>query len=142
MHHIAYMTPTWKLIPKIVSGEKTIESRWYKTKRTPWNIVKAGDIIYLKNSGEPITAKAEVEKVIQYEMKDISEIRKIIKLYGKEICIVNTKPETWKNIPKYCILMFLKNPTQVQPFTINKKGFGNAAAWISIHNIADIKLPC
>ncbi|MEI7477466.1 MAG: hypothetical protein WCJ81_02865 [bacterium] len=41
MDHVAIMKKSRKLIPKIVSGEKTIESRWYQTKRAPWNTVHA-----------------------------------------------------------------------------------------------------
>lgn len=52
MHHVAIMKPSWKLIPKILSGEKTIESRWYQTRRAPWNGIAAGDVVYFKDSGE------------------------------------------------------------------------------------------
>ncbi len=141
MHHVAIMNKSWKLIPKIISGEKAIESRWYQTKRTPWNTAKAGDTIYFKNAGELIIAKAEIEKVIQYEIKDVKDIQKIIKQYGKGICLVNTKPETWGKLPKYCILLFLKNPSYFKkPFQINKKGFGIGAAWITVPNILQIEL--
>ena len=132
------MNKSWKLIPKIVSGEKSIESRWYKTRRAPWGTVKAGDIIYFKNSGEMVTAKAEVEKVIQVQIKDISDIQKILKSYGKHICLINNKPETWGKVPKYCILIFLKNAKYVTPFTIGKSGFGSATAWMSLRGIEDI----
>ena len=56
MHHVAIMNKSWNLIPKIISGEKSIESRWYQTKRTPWDKIKAGDKIFFKNSGEAIIA--------------------------------------------------------------------------------------
>ncbi len=34
--------------------------------------------------------------------------------------------------------MFLKNPTAVEPFEINKTGFGVMAAWITVKNISSI----
>jgi ASC-1-like (ASCH) protein len=67
MHHVAIMNKSWKLIPKILSGEKTIESRWYHTKRSPWNIVSQEDTVFFKDSGSNITASAKVARVIQYE---------------------------------------------------------------------------
>jgi len=37
MDHVAIMNKKWKLIDSIIVGQKTIESRWYKFKRDPWN---------------------------------------------------------------------------------------------------------
>lgn len=139
MDHVAIMKKSWGLIPKILSGEKIIESRWYQTRRTPWNKIKKGDIIYFKNSGEPVTTKAEVSKVLQFELKNISDAVLIIKKYGKEICLINTDPKKWSSLPKYCVLIYLKNPKPIKPFQINKKGFGISAAWLTVENIAKIK---
>jgi len=42
MDHVAIMKRSWGLIPKILSGEKTIESRWYKKRIPPWNRISKG----------------------------------------------------------------------------------------------------
>lgn len=36
---------------------------------------------------------------------------------------------------KYCLLIFLKNPEKVEPFEINKTGFGMMSAWLTAENI-------
>ncbi len=64
MVHVAIMNRFWKMIPKIISGEKSIESRWCQTKKSPWDRAKVGDIIFFKNSGKPITAKAKISELI------------------------------------------------------------------------------
>lgn len=66
MIHIAIMNSRLGLIDKIVSGEKTIESRWYKYRMDPWNKIKVGEKIYFKDTGALVTAMAEVDKVEQY----------------------------------------------------------------------------
>ena len=38
MEHLAIMKKEWKLTEKIITGEKRIESRWYKDKYPPWNM--------------------------------------------------------------------------------------------------------
>ncbi len=140
MHHIAIMNKSWKLIPKIVSGEKEIESRWYQTRRAPWNVINPGDTVYFKNSGEAIAAEARVAKVLQFELKSISDAREIVRTYGRRIAIVNPDPATWGKLPKYCILIFLRDAKYIaKPFQINKDGFGNAAAWLVTPNINKIK---
>jgi hypothetical protein len=141
MHHVAIMTKSWKFIPKIIAGEKTIESRWYQTRRVPWDSIAPGDTVYFKNSGEPITASADVVRVLQFPLKSLTDARAITTKYSKQICLVNNDPKTWSRQPKYCILIFLKNPHAIaKPFHINKKGFGSAAAWLTVKHINQIKM--
>jgi ASC-1-like (ASCH) protein len=66
MDHIAIMQKTWGLTEKIVTGQKTIESRWYNVKYAPWGRISPGDSIFFKNSSEPVTIQAEVEKVLYF----------------------------------------------------------------------------
>ena len=140
MDHLAILNKSWKLLDKILSGEKTIESRWYVTKRIPWNKIQKGETIYLKNSGEPVTAKATVEKVTQLEL-DKEKVLKLLKIYGLAIGIVEGKiPEFYERFKdkKYCILINLKEPQKIEPFNIDKKGFGLMSAWITVKDIKEI----
>lgn len=148
MHHIAIMNKKWKLIEKILLGEKIIESRWYLTRRDPWLKIKQGDTIFLKNSGEPVSAKAEVEKVLYFGPTPslIDNIEKfdannILKKYGKEICILDIQ-EALNQVKtkKYCILAFMKNPEKITPFNIDKTGFGISSAWLCTDNIEKLKI--
>jgi hypothetical protein len=134
------MKKSWNMIPKILSGEKTIESRWYQTRRVPWNAIKKGDTVFFKNSGEGVTARAKVSQVLQFELRDEAGIRKILKAHEKQICLVETDPTKWGSMPKYCILVFLENPRRItESFSINKKGFGSAAAWLTMESITAVK---
>ncbi len=142
MDHLAILDKKRKLLDKIISGEKTIESRWYKFKRDPWNKIKKGDYVYFKESGEPVTVKAEVEKVLFFDLehKDKNEI---MTEFGERIG--HKDPKNYK-FPKdydkrYCILVFLKNIKKIDPFSIDKRGYGLMSAWICVDNIDKIKLP-
>lgn len=141
MHHVAIMKKSWGLIPKILTGEKSIESRWYKTRRPPWGIIKTGDTLFLKNGGELVTATATVSAVHQFEIETVRDAEKIIQKFGKQLCLVEPTPKKWGSLPRYCVLMELKNPKKVgEPFEINKKGFGAPAAWLTVKNIQEIKI--
>lgn len=142
MHHVAIMNPRWKLIAKIVSGEKVIESRWYMTRRAPWNGLKKGDTVFFKDSGKRVTAESRVGKVLQFELASVDDARSIVKKYGKKICIVNKDPASWGTRPKYCILIFLTKARLLKKsFSIDKQGFGSAAAWLTVRHINDIIVP-
>lgn len=140
MHHVAIMNRKLGFLPKILDGSKTIESRWYVNRVSPWNRVSKGDIVFFKNSGQKVTAKATVENVLQFEKLSKNKILKIINKYGNEIGL-NSKRISQLILKKnYVILIFLKNPKKLIPFNINKKGFGIASAWLCIEDINSIKI--
>lgn len=142
MDHLAIMKKSWGLIPKILRGEKTIESRWYTRKYAPWDKITEGDSVYFKNAGEPVIAKAEVSKVLQYSdlvPKGVEEILyRFGELDGLGLESIPEFIELFKN-KKYCILVFLKNTQQIEPFKINKSGFGIGAAWLIVEDINQLK---
>jgi len=142
MHHLAIMKKSWKLTAKILSGEKTIESRWYKFKRAPWNKIKVDDVVYFKDSGGPVTIKAEVGKVMQFADLNPEKVGEILNKYGGSDGLgVSDIPrfiEMFRD-KKYCILVFLRNPKTIAPFEVDKKGYGMMAAWISVSDIESIR---
>ncbi len=144
MEHVAIMTPTWNMIPKILEGAKTIESRWFMNKSKPWDIVQKGDIIYFKNTGGPVILKATVTNVEQYICNSPEEIQKLLNTYyipdGIEESDISNFFERFKN-KRYAIFIHITNPQIVEPFKINKKGFGSMAAWISLADISAIRIP-
>jgi len=141
MEHIAIMKKSWNLVPKILSGKKKIESRWYKNKSLPWDKINPGENVYFKDSGEPVTLKAEVEKVLQFSSLSPEKVREILEKYAKEDGIEENKDDFFKLFKNknYCILIFLKNPKAIEPFKINKKGFGLMSAWLRLENVEKLK---
>ena len=140
MDHVAMMNPSWKLIAKILCGEKTIESRWYQTRRAPWNTISIGDRIFFKDSGKPITAQATVSRVWRFEIASPQDAKRIVDEFGVRIAIVNSNVSTWNKLPKYCVLIELQDPECITPFAIDKNGFGSGVAWISVDSIDQIRV--
>lgn len=143
MHHVAIMKKSWGLTDKILSGEKIIESRWYSMRVRPWNAISIGDTVYFKDSGHPMKLKATVKNVLQFEDLNPNKVSGILKKYGSDDGIskedISKYFELFKN-KKYCILIFLQDVEPVQPFQINKKGFGMQSAWVTVKNIEDIRI--
>jgi len=127
------------LLGDILAGTKTVESRWYVNKISPWNKVKDGDRIYFKESGCPVAAAANVSKVLQFENLDENTIAHIVRKYWKRIAPHSSEKDflAWvkKSNKRYCILIFLENVKAVEPFYINKKGFGISSAWLAVGRI-------
>ena len=142
MDHIAIMKKSWEFIEKIATGQKTIESRWYKVKSTPWGRVSPDDNIYFKNSGEPITAQAKISRVTNFSDLTPEKVQTILEENSKELGLdepdIPRFFEMFKH-KRYCILIYLKDAHPIQPFEINKQGFGTMSSWISVESIAKIK---
>ena len=132
MDHVAIMKASWHITEKIARGEKTIESRWLKYKTAPWNKINTGDRIFFKDSGKPVSVVATVDHVEHLENADEEAI---IKKYGAELCLAEAPAGK-----SFVVLVFLKHPKRIEPFHINKKGFGAMAAWITVKNINDIRI--
>lgn len=142
MEHLAIMRKSYGLTKKILNGQKKIESRWYSTKRKPWGIIKKGETVYFKDSGKPVALKAKVNKIMQFADLKQNQVKKILNKYGKKAGLEKEKiPEFFKRFKnkRYCILIFLENPSKIKPFEIDKSGFGMMSAWITIESISKIK---
>ena len=143
MEHVAIMRKSWGLLSKILAGQKTIESRWYKNKYAPWDRIKQGEIVYFKNSGEPVTIKMKVSKVIQHSDLTPAKVKWTLQKYGTKdglgIDEIDKYYKRFKN-SRYCLLVFLKNPQKIKPFEIDKTGYGNMAAWIVINDVNKLKI--
>ncbi len=142
MEHIAIMKKSWGLTEKILTGEKTVESRWYKSKYVPWNKIKPGDTIYFKDSGEPVSVRAEIVKFLQFDNLDTEKTERILSEYGKaDLGTNHIMPEIRDYVSgkNYCILVFFNNVEKIEPFNIDKTGFGAMSAWISVDDINQLK---
>ena len=142
MQHIAIMQKSWGLTEKIATGQKFIESRWYKVKYPPWGKIFPGEQIYFKNTGEPVAIQAEVDRVLYFFDLTPEKVQAILAEYGKDMGIeVPGIPgffEMFKH-KKYCMLIYLKNARRIPPFKINKRGFGTMASWISVETVSQVR---
>src|SRR3990167_1851244 len=143
MDHVAIMRKSWGLTQKILTGEKKIESRWYKFKRAPWNQIRSGDTIYFKDSGEPVRIRAKVSKVLQFSDLTPARVKNLLNKYGIADGLFRRElPKYYQMFKdkKYCLLIYLKDATKIGSFDIDKRGFGVMAAWITVEDINKIKI--
>ena len=141
--HIDIMRKSWGLTQKILTGEKTVESRWYKNRSKPWDQIFVGDAIYFKDSGEPVTVRARVTKVLQFANLTARKTKEILSKYGRsDLGIAKDVPSEIKNYfqnKKYCIFIFFDGVQKIKSFQINKTGFGMMAAWLIVDDLEKIK---
>lgn len=124
MTHIAILRQPF--FNMVLSGEKTIESRWSMHRVAPYNKVKKGDLILLKETGKDVTAKARVGKVEYFELTP-QKVEEIRLLYGKQIG--TDKFKDWGSTlnKRYCTLIWLKDVERIDALKVPRS---NGAGWI------------
>ncbi|PIR42943.1 hypothetical protein CO058_00285 [candidate division WWE3 bacterium CG_4_9_14_0_2_um_filter_35_11] len=142
MNHVVIMKKRWELIPKILSGKKTIESRWYKNKVAPWNRISFGDTLYFKDSGDLVKVKAVVDGVEQIEISDDEYALKIIKERSlADLGTIDIPEDVLHYISgkMYAIFVSFRDVEVIQSFDIDKKGFGMQSAWLVCEDVDLLK---
>lgn len=71
----------------ILSGQKTIESRFSSKKDVPFLQISKGDLVYIKPSGKDIIGQFRVKKVIFYDGLEVGDVGEIREKYGKEMAV-------------------------------------------------------
>ena len=114
---------------KILSGQKTIESRWSINKIVPYNKLKENDILFLKETGKDVNVTAQVETVKYYKLND-HLIKDILDSYSKDIGIED-KEKFFLDVKnkKYCTLIWLKNIKRIDPIKVKRS---NGSGWLVI----------
>lgn len=139
MDHVVILAARLGMLDKIISGEKTIESRWSMDKRAPFERVQKGEWLYLKTSGQPVSYRTRVQRVEYYQNLNEERVAQLVRTYGKEICLTEQYTATLKK-KKYCTLVWMEKVEKIEPFQVNKKGFGNMCAWLMVEDVGKIRL--
>ena len=74
-----------RYIDAILLGDKTIESRLSRTRRAPFGIVRKGDLIFFKESGGPVRARARVKRALFFDNLVEAEVARLRDRYNADI---------------------------------------------------------
>lgn len=122
--HMAIMIEPY--LSWVLSGKKTIESRFSQRRTAPYNKVKKRDIILLKKSGGDIMGVFEAGAVYYYDSLDPYSISALKNQYNERIC---GSDEFWQSrqICKYASLIEINALFVLEPIKVKYK---NRSSWI------------
>ena len=100
-------------LERILSGEKTIESRIGMTRRAPFGRVSVGERLYLKESGGPVRATAVVARVLCEDGLTPERVEELAREFTERICAT---PAYWeeKLTARCATLLWLTRVEQVR----------------------------
>lgn len=104
----------------ILSGRKTIESRFMRTKHTPFEQVSSGDKLFFKLSGGPVCATATAAAVKTFGNLSAMEIFRIKDEYNHNI---DGNEVYWQSKMdcKFGLLVWLSDVRAIEPVETGKK---------------------
>lgn len=106
----------------ILSGKKTVESRFSKKKNPPFLQISSGDLVYIKPSGKDIIGQFRVKKVIFFDGLETGDIKEIKEKYGSKLAIDESY---WKEkeTARFGTLIFIGDSSKfiTSPIKISKK---------------------
>ena len=96
----------------IFDGKKKIEGRFSQIRIAPFLAVLAGDIVYIKISGEEIVGQFIVDRVFYFDHPRREELEDIKKKYGK---MLGLSENFWRRREKvnYVSLMFIRSVSKL-----------------------------
>lgn len=123
-------------IEAILTGAKTVESRFMKTNRPPFGSVSVGDTLIFKQSSGPVRAVAVAAKVQYYENLTPEQMAQIKAAHNADI---GGNDEYWeqKACSKYGVLIRLAEVEPIEPIRIQKKDW---RAWVVLSKDKDFGL--
>ncbi len=106
----------------ILSGKKTIESRFSRVKNPPFGVISGGDLVYIKPSGKDIIGQFRVKKVFFFDGLDASDLSDLRKRYEKELVVGEDYWEKHKNA-RFATLIFIGDSSRfiTSPIKFPKK---------------------
>jgi hypothetical protein len=113
----------------VLSGEKTIESRFSRNRCAPYGEIEDGDIILLKEVAGPICGLALARRIWCYDL--VTEpIDRIRRRFGAGI---RADDEFWSSRADalYATLIELDAPTSIAPVTCDKR---DRRGWVSLRS--------
>lgn len=137
-YHLAILKKIY--LDMILSGSKSLEARFSKTRKPPLNCVQPGDTIFLKQTSGPVLAKAKVKHVKTFTNLTPREILDIKKEYNH---LIKADDDYWPAISasRYATLIWLTDLTKIPPRKINKT---DMRAWVPLtknQNFSLLKKP-
>jgi len=110
----------------ILTGRKTIESRFMRTSRAPFGKISPGDKLFFKITSGPVCATGRVQKVMSFDNLTPKRLQQIRRTYNDRIIA----PDRYWDEKRHCkkgVLIWLDRVKPIEPVRINKKDW---RAWV------------
>jgi len=124
--HVAVMHEPY--LSLVITGAKSIESRFSRNRVAPYGYAQDGDVVALKRQSGPVVALAWVKEVRQYEL-DAAIRRHLRASYAGELCAEDDHFWRTRQAARFATLLWLYEVLEVEPLNIVKR---DRRGWVAL----------
>ena len=141
MDHIVYLDASAKELDLLFSGKKSMIIRGATGRKMPYGRVNQGDTLYFinNNSEGVIQARAKVERVLNSDKMTEEESARLIDRHQNMLQLSKKQYDRWAG-KRYLVLIEVKEVEKVEPFRIDKRGYGNMDDWLPVEQIKKVRI--
>lgn len=140
MDHVVYVDAKAGELENLLAGEKTQIIRGATGRKLPHGRVHPGDHLYfIKNKGDGLVrASAEVSAVFNSEKLTEEESVALVEANQSKLKLTPEQVKRWAG-KRYLVLIEVKEVKPLEPFAIDRSGFGNMDDWLPVEAIERVK---
>ena len=140
MDHVVYLDAKSCELSRILIGKKTMVIRGAAGRKMPYGRVNSNDFLYLiENDGSGfVKAKAKVKSVINSEKMAKDESTAFVDKYQEQLQLTTTQFKRWAG-KRYLVLIEIEDAEKLEPFSIDKREYGNMDDWLPVDDIEKVK---
>lgn len=140
MDHVVYVDAKANELSEILSGARTMIVRGAAGRKMPHGRVNPDDVLYLvENDGRGlIRAQAQVVSVLNSEKLTKEGSISLIEGHQDKLRLTGAQSRRWDG-KRYLVLIEIGAVKTVQPFKIDRSGFGNMDDWLPVGDIGKVK---
>lgn len=141
MDHVVYVDAKAKEMDKILAATKTMIIRGATGRKLPYGRVNEHDVLYfINNDGEGLVkASAAVKSVFNSDKMDKEVSEQLVRDNQEKLQLTDKQFIRWAG-KRYIVLIEVMNVKAVEPFAIDKSGYGNMDDWLPVENIKSVKM--
>lgn len=136
MDHIVYLDYKAKELDNLISGQKTMIIRGAMGRKMPHGRIEPNDTLYfMQNNGSGmVIAKANAHAIFCSGQLTKEESKELVDSFADKL-MLNTDLRRRFRGKRYLTLITLSDFKTIEPFCINREGFGNVDDWLPVGNI-------
>lgn len=140
MDHVVYLDANAKELDLLLSGKKTMIIRGAAGRKMPYGRVNRDDVLYFINNNAEglIQAKASVKDVFNSERMTEEESARLVESHQGKLQLSKKQQDRWAG-KRYLMLVEVSDLKKIEPFQIDKSGYGNMDDWLPVEEIERVK---
>jgi hypothetical protein len=134
--HVVYFDYQSQELEMLEAGSKTMIIRGAAGRKMPYGRVAAGDVLYfvLNNGGGQVRACGKVRVVFNSGEMAPEESARLVQANQLKLQLTEAQRRRW-SAKRYLILIEVEDVTRVEPFAIDRSGYGNMDDWLPVGSV-------